>query len=185
MQPQSASDPSIPGFTLVLMAGLPGSGKSALARELGRSLGWPVIDKDILVSSVLASGIPEPKAQPASYDLMFALADDLLRAQGQSVICDSPAGFARTVENARRITIAAGARLVCILCLAERDTRNNRVATRRSLRSQPLGVSSTIGTGRHRFTHLPADTIEADMDEPLSTATARTLRALRERFGIG
>lgn len=39
--------------TLVMFAGLPGTGKSTLALALGKSLGWPVIDKDILNAVLL------------------------------------------------------------------------------------------------------------------------------------
>jgi shikimate kinase len=35
-----------PRLTLVLMAGLPGAGKSTLASALSRELDWHVIDKD-------------------------------------------------------------------------------------------------------------------------------------------
>jgi len=37
---------SVSRLTLVLMAGLPGAGKTTLAYALGRELGWQVIDKD-------------------------------------------------------------------------------------------------------------------------------------------
>ncbi|MBV9692045.1 MAG: histidine phosphatase family protein [Ktedonobacteraceae bacterium] len=44
-------------LTLVLMAGLPGTGKTTLAAELGRRLQWLVVDKDMLKLSLLQSGM--------------------------------------------------------------------------------------------------------------------------------
>ncbi len=37
---------------LVLMAGRPETGKSTLARAIGAALSWPVIDKDVIVTSL-------------------------------------------------------------------------------------------------------------------------------------
>lgn len=140
---------------LVLMAGLPGTGKSTLARAIGSTFGWSVIDKDVIVTSLLDSGIEELDAQPASYAVMFALGLDTLMNQWRSVILDSPAGRPVSTSEARRIADTASAMLVCVLCLADRDTRNARVADRTALRSQPVRVSRTVGDGRGQFAHLP------------------------------
>jgi len=80
-------------LTLVLMAGMPGAGKTTPALALGRSLGWPVIDKDSLKSPMLTKGISNDLAGPASYALMLAMADDLLVRQRLSAILDSPGRF--------------------------------------------------------------------------------------------
>ncbi len=40
---------------LLLMAGHPGAGKSTLALAIGCALGWPVLDKDTLKSTLLQS----------------------------------------------------------------------------------------------------------------------------------
>lgn len=159
-----------PGRCLVLMAGYPGTGKSTLARAIGEVLGWAVIDKDVIVTSLLESGIVEDIAQPASYGMMFALGLDLLRSQRRSVILDSPAGQPVSTDGARQIAREDHATLICILCLADRDTRNHRVASRPNLRSQPVRVSRTKGDGRERFGHLPEDTLPIDMTQPLDEA---------------
>jgi len=163
---------------LVLMAGLPGAGKSTLARAIGSTFGWPVIDKDVIVSSLLDGGIDEPVAQPASYAAMFALGLDFFMSQRWSVILDNPAGRPLSTSEAQRIADTAGATLVCILCLADRDTRNARVADRSALRSQPVCVSQTTGDGRERFAHLPADTIAVDMTQPLHKALREVVQRL-------
>ncbi len=38
---------------LILMAGMPGAGKSTVALALSAEFGMPVIDKDVVVSSLL------------------------------------------------------------------------------------------------------------------------------------
>ncbi len=54
------------GPTLVLMAGLAGTGKTSLALALGNRLGWPVIDKDTGKSGLLELGVSEELAGAAS-----------------------------------------------------------------------------------------------------------------------
>lgn len=160
---------------LVLMAGYPGSGKSTLARAIGESLDWTVIDKDVIVTSLLLGGIAEDTAQPASYGVMFALGLDLLRSQRRSVILDSPAGLPVSVEEASRIASDAAATLICILCLADRDTRNHRVANRNALRSQPVRQSRTHGDARDKYGHLPKGTLLVDTTSPPAECLRITL----------
>jgi len=71
------------------MAGAPGSGKSALARMIGRCTSAAVIDKDVLKTAALEAGAEEELAAGIAYEAFFALADQLL-GQGLSVILDSP-----------------------------------------------------------------------------------------------
>jgi predicted kinase len=71
---------------LIAFKGHPGSGKSAVARALGRRLGIPVIDKDD-IKDVLG-GVCED-AGGLAYTAMFSVARRQL-LQGLSVICDSP-----------------------------------------------------------------------------------------------
>src|SRR3989304_2594954 len=71
------------------MAGAPGSGKSALARVIGHRMGAVVIDKDVLKTAALETGVDDPQASRMAYEAFFALADHLI-GQGLSVILDSP-----------------------------------------------------------------------------------------------
>src|SRR5579884_244468 len=111
--------------TLVLMAGLPGAGKTTLASALGRILHWPVIDKDLLKSTLLALQASEELAGPASYELLFAIAEELLVNQRLSLILDSPALYLVNVERARAIVHAADAQLKVVLCRASRLLRTS------------------------------------------------------------
>ena len=74
---------------LLQMAGMPGSGKSALARLIGRSTKAVVLDKDVLKTAALEAGADEKLTGGIAYDTFFALASHLL-GQGWSVVLDSP-----------------------------------------------------------------------------------------------
>jgi predicted kinase len=83
---------------LLQLAGVPGSGKSALARLIGARTGAVVIDKDVLKSAALDAGIDESLAGGVSYETFFALADHVL-GQGHSAILDSPSFYASIPAN--------------------------------------------------------------------------------------
>jgi predicted kinase len=165
----------VPTPTIVLMAGLPGSGKTTLALALGRALGWPVIDKDTLKTAMLAAGVAEAIAGPAGYELMFDLGRDLVVGQRLSAILDSPAAYPICTEKALEIALAAGARLKVVLCLADPPTRNRRLAQRAARLSQLTADNPATGDGRARFTHLPGDTLILQTVRPLDALIAHAL----------
>jgi predicted acetyltransferase/predicted kinase len=160
------------------MAGLPGTGKSTLALALGKALGWPVIDKDLILSALLSCDAPDALAQPAAYAALLALGRDLVVHQGRSVILDRPASWERTVTAARDICRDGDAAFHVILCLADREIRNARVRARAAMLSQPAGISTTAGTGVERFPHLPDDTVHIDTGQPIEDVMNEVLDRL-------
>jgi predicted kinase len=155
-------------LTLVLMAGMPGTGKTSLALALGQSRGWPVIDKDSLKSPLLTAGISSGLAGPASYMLMLELAQDLLVKQHLSVILDSPGRFPFVLERVKAMTEQVGARLKIIQCVAPRELRNQRLTGRLARPSQwkeDAGLSDE--EEREMFAHLPTNALILDTSLPL------------------
>ena len=134
--------------TLVLLAGPPGAGKTTLALAVGEALRWPVIDKDTLKSALLAVGIADDLAGPASYELLLAVGRDLFLHQRLSVILDSPATYPVVVERATELARAAGAALRVVLCLADRELRTRRMAARVARPSQWVVDASAIEDGQ-------------------------------------
>ena len=94
---------------LVLMKGPPGSGKSTIARELGRRLRWPVIDKD-----VFRDLLPD-ELGGLSYEALLDLAERQL-AIGLSVIADSPLGYGTSYRKALAIVARTGASVAVVEC---------------------------------------------------------------------
>jgi predicted kinase len=145
-------------LTLVLMAGMPGTGKTTLALALGQTWGWPVIDKDSLKSPLLTGGVSSELAGPASYALMLEMAQDLLVKQHLSVILDSPGRFPFVLDQVKEMTERAGARLKIIQCQASRELRSLRLTDRQARPSQWRGDAGLSDEEEQAmFAHLPAN----------------------------
>ncbi|MGH4122471.1 MAG: AAA family ATPase [Clostridium sp.] len=89
------------GLFLVQMSGLPGSGKSTIAKAIAKNTGAIVIDLDIVKSSILESfkgDIDFKLAGKVSYDILFSLADYYL-SQERNVIIDTPCGYTELLER--------------------------------------------------------------------------------------
>src|SRR5438045_2891118 len=91
---------------LVMMSGLPGVGKSAIADALGVRLGAPVLSVDPIETALLRSGIPRSfETGLAAYVVAATIAEHQLRL-GLTVIADA----ANYLEVGRRIWAGAAAR---------------------------------------------------------------------------
>jgi predicted kinase len=124
-------------LTVVQMHGEPGSGKSTVARELGRRIGAIVLDKDVEKSALLRMGVSEELAGPASYEAFFAHARALVE-QGQSIVLDCPVFWESIEVRWRELAAVAGSPAILIECVcADRDEIVRRLATREALESQP------------------------------------------------
>ena len=171
--------------TLLLMAGLPGAGKSTLALALGRALGWPVLDKDTVKTTLLRLDAEESLAGRASYEVLFDLARDLVVTQGLSIIMDWPSVYPRVIEVSRTIVADAGGVLRVVFCAAGPETRGRRTRERVSRPSQrghpdrPATRWHSDGDGREYFPFLPPDTLTMITDRPVETLTVELLPLLQ------
>jgi predicted kinase len=103
---------------LVIVGGAPGTGKTTLAHELGRSLGLPVITKDDIKEALAApfeTGDRDWSRQlgVASYEVLFTVANRVL-AGGQGVILES--NFRCGISDSPLRALAALAPTVVIVC---------------------------------------------------------------------
>ncbi len=175
------ASPDTSGPTLVLMAGPPGAGKTTLAQSVGRALGWPVVDKDTLKSSMLTAGVPEGIAGPASYDLMFDVGRDLLLHQRLSVILDSPAGYPQVVRRAEGLATEVGAELRFVLCLTRHAVRSERLERRAARPSQSTTDTAILDDGSSLWLPLlSAYALHVCSEEPVDVLIHEVLEYLRD-----
>lgn len=151
--------------TLVLMAGLPGAGKTTLAAELGRALQWTILDKDWIKLSFLQaqSGMSEDEVGRITYELLFKIAEDILVRQKLSVILDTSARYEFILEKALHLARAAGGQMKTIWCRVSSERRRERL-TERITNSLPHPFMGPIETADieddlNFFKHLPDDKI--------------------------
>lgn len=168
-------------LTLVLMAGLPGTGKTTLAAELGRKLRWPVLDKDMLKLQLLKLEIEHDLAGRATYDQVFALAEDLLVRQRLSLIIDTSAHHPFILEHAIRIAHEANARLKIVLCTAASAVRMEREDQRDSspLAHHHLELAQ-IEDDLRLFTHFPPDVLTLCTSNPFDEYLTEAMRYLNK-----
>lgn len=125
---------------LCQLSGIPGTGKSTLARYIGRLTGSVIIDMDTIKSAILSSfenNIDFKFAGKVSYDIVFALADNYLEL-GQSVVIDSPCGYDIILERGNALTKKHNASYKFIECYLTDLAELNRRRTVREIKPSQI-----------------------------------------------
>lgn len=125
---------------LIVFAGLPGTGKSSLARSVARERRAAYLDKDTIKDAViaLADRMKVPSGQqlagPLSYELLVVLARDNLTL-GLPVVLDSPASYQLYRDQVKQLAKGLRADLRLIECIC---TDENLLRQRVERRGQEL-----------------------------------------------
>ncbi len=125
---------------LIVMTGLPGTGKSSIAEAVGHELGIPIFAKDWLEAALRRSGLAQESGADhllgyIGYELLSALAERQLRL-GQSAILDSVASTESIRDSWRALAAAYGASWYVIECLCS-DAAMHRERLRSRKRDIP------------------------------------------------
>jgi predicted kinase len=117
---------------LLILGGLPGSGKTTIARELARQIGAVHVRIDSIEQAIRDSGALSEEVDDAGYRVGYAVAEDNLR-MGRTVVADSvnPLDLTRDAW----VAVASRARVraieIEVMCSDAKEHRR-RVETRTS-----------------------------------------------------
>ena len=115
---------------LILFSGLPGSGKTTLARMVAQHWRIPLFGKDRLQSALRKYGLAD-RATADGYYLMLNLAEEQLNL-GLSVVLDAVFPRAEFRSTARDLAQQAGTEFRPIYCYCSNETLwQERMSTRR------------------------------------------------------
>ena len=116
--------------TLIVLSGLPGSGKTVLAEELSRALSIPIFAIDTIEAAMRSAGLDKAETGAAAYEVARALADEHLRLR-HSIIVDAvnPAEAPRAAWRNLTMKHRAGLKIVECVCSDETILRQ-RVESR-------------------------------------------------------
>ncbi|OZE82224.1 adenylyl-sulfate kinase [Rhodococcus sp. 15-649-1-2] len=113
--------------TLVVLAGLPATGKTTVAREVASRLQWPYLRLDTIEHRITTAGIVPGTV---GYSVLYALAADQL-AVGVPVVVDSVSPVAASRDAWREVASETGAEIVLIeVACSDVDEHRRRVRTR-------------------------------------------------------
>jgi predicted kinase len=117
---------------LIILSGLPGTGKTEVSEALATALGAPVFAKDWLEASLLQSGeVARAQLGMIGYRLLTTLASRQL-ALGQSAVLDSVAGLASIRATWRALAKEFEASWFVIECIcSDTEMHRQRLSQRR------------------------------------------------------
>jgi aminoglycoside phosphotransferase family enzyme/predicted kinase len=142
-------------IVLVLVGGLPGTGKSTVARGLAEDRGWIVLRSDEVrkeIAGVAPSshdpagyrqGLYREEMTKATYDALIERARPLLQ-NGYSVVLDASWSFAGWRREAEDLAHECFAEPVKIRCEAPAEVAEERMAIRARLGSDPSDATEPV-----------------------------------------
>ena len=167
---------------LIVVGGVPGTGKSTIASRAARLIGATLLCKDIFEAALWRSGIDRSVGSGwASYEQLGSVAETQLRL-GHAVVLDSVATNERIRNIWRELAASYGARFVTIECVcSDESVHRSRVEGReRMISSWPELTWADVEDVRSRYEPWSdAGRLVLDSARPLDenlTALAARLR---------
>ena len=179
---------------LVLVGGLPGTGKSTLAAGLGDALGAAVLRSDVVRKELAGLAPDEPAPAPVGKGIYQAetttatygeLADRARQALGlgETVVLDASWTSEEHRATARRVAEETSSELVELRCTVAPEVQRSRLLARAERGADASDADATVAA------HLQADAdpwpsaTVIDTDRPTDATLAAALDVIREQAG--
>jgi predicted kinase len=170
---------------IILMAGLPGTGKTTLARELARRTQGRILSKDEFRHSLFPPDEIEYSSRQDDFclQLMIETAAYLLTRNPARLIFFDGRPFSRRyqIENVLQVASSLHQPWKILECISSEETARRRLEKDSAENQHPAGNRDyqLYLQVKSRFETITHPKIVIDTDRPLATVTTQALAALR------
>jgi len=173
---------------IVILAGLPGAGKSTLARALAERLGGAVLDKDVIRAALFEPGRVEYSREQDDFvqEIMQRTAAWLLAKEPRLVVLLDGRTFSRQYQRERAIRFCGeiGAEWRMIECVCAEETAVRRLAESERRHDHPAAnrTPALYYQVRKDWEGIEEPRLVVDTDVPVETCLEQVLHWLRSRI---
>jgi adenylylsulfate kinase len=166
--------------TLVVMAGLPATGKSTLARRVAAELGGVVLDKDEIRAALFPAELIEFSHRQDDFcmEVLFQTAGYLIRESGVRwlFVDGRPFGRRAQLERASRAAEEIGCHMKVILCQCSDETARQRLQEAHVAANRNWELYQRL---KEEFEPIEMPHAVIDTEKPIEHSVAEALAFLR------
>lgn len=164
-------------MVLIVFGGLPGTGKTTLARALARQRGATYLRIDAIEQALRASGVLAGEVGAAGYLVAYALTEANLRLGGH-VVADAVNPLLVTRDAWRKVAAATGAALVEVEVICSDTAEHRRRVETRSVDIEGLVLPTWEGILAREYEpwdrpHVVLDTAGREVEDALEELRLR------------
>jgi len=166
---------------IILMSGLPGSGKSTIAESLAKELKLPIFSVDPIESSIIKSGIKKSfETGLAAYVVADTLAAEQLKL-GISVIIDAVNAIKEARDMWQKLSAKYNAKLIIIECILDTKIHKERLEERvRNMHGMPEVTWEDVENRKKEYLPWQEERLVLDTSQSTEENLQKALDYIRE-----